>query len=159
MSVRDYQSFRGNSYPPPHGSMLHRLVTCDVCGITIGLWLPDKLPAKYANWPIKCDYPTCKSQDMNTETPTTADDIDSLFSPTNEGQPSHNQGARYSIRKHGDGMPMLKIMPSDRVGFDWMLYQWAYVIGAKRKEYHGGSYHTESEMIDYINVLIERYGK
>ncbi len=75
MSVRDYQSFRGNSYPLPHGSLLHKLVTCDVCGITIGLWLPDKLPAKYANWPIKCDYPTCKSQDMNTETPTTAAEL------------------------------------------------------------------------------------
>ena len=86
MSVRDYQSFRGPSYPPPHGSMLHRLVTCDVCGITIGLWLPDQLPAKYASGPIKCDYPTCKPKHMNTETPTTAAELLREWKRYNESQ-------------------------------------------------------------------------
>ena len=83
--------------------------------------------------------------------------IDDLFGVASQYESSHNQGARYSIQKHADGMPMFKILPSDKVGFDWVLYRWCYMLGAKKREYHDAGYHSENDMIDYMNVLIERY--
>lgn len=60
--VRDYSSYRGPSYgSPPYGVVMHKLVTCDHCGITIACCLPHELPEKYkAAGLTSCEYPTCK---------------------------------------------------------------------------------------------------
>jgi hypothetical protein len=60
--VRDYELYRGPNYGmPPYDMVIHKLVTCDHCGVTIACCLPTDLPEKYkAAGLTECTYPTCK---------------------------------------------------------------------------------------------------